>query len=578
MKNKSIWILILVLVFTLACGANYISDRLLELEGETNKLKAAISTAKQEMRRIDYDYLAKEVAVLEKTIWRSKELLKTKDNEDEATLLLVDITSKLKDLRPFLYESLPVETRAMWVDRVTVESFFNRDDIKRHLDLLQSININLIFIDVYNNGTSIYPSEVATYLRRIELMYDGDDLLSDFISEAHKRDMEVHPLVRIFGLHNGAEYFTNDRFHWFDKTKDNSYTLSNGFYWLNPVHPEVREYMITLLKELTQNYDIDGIHLDYIRYDTNFGYSQYTRDLFKSLFGVDPLNISSPEMENTFTVFKTQFINKFVERTYTELKAIKPDLLLSAAVSAPYTWIKLDVGQDWVNWAKNRIIHFVTPMAYRTTAREYSAVINSDIDATSGSTYLYPGLGIYLLTDGISALEQLKAAQDASVPGQALYSTTNMKQVQYKMLQEGPWSKPATPTYRDPQNSAHLILEDLAKRIDEFQSISNIDPSVASEYVHLINNLSGKVASSDLRQWDNRDLRLSSEQETILLEQLLDELARLKKQVNKDSEDLKKLPDATSKRIIRDLKQVENLLMPLYFTSKPFVYTSTTLL
>ena len=94
-----------------------------------------------------------------------------------------------------LYESLPVETRAMWVDRAMVESFFNINDIRRHLDQMQSINVNLIFLDEYNNGTSVYPSKVATQLRKIQLMYEGDDLLKDYITEAHQRGIEVHPMV-----------------------------------------------------------------------------------------------------------------------------------------------------------------------------------------------------------------------------------------------------------------------------------------------------------------------------------------------------------------------------------------------
>ena len=384
-------------------------------------------------------------------------------------------------------------------------------------------------------------------------------------------------MVRIFGIHNGAEYFIDSRAHWLDRTKDNNYTLANGFFWLNSVHPEVREYMINLLKELTENYDVDGIHLDYIRYDTDYGYSPYTRELFKSLFGVDPFDINTEEMEKTFTVFKTQFINKFVERAYFELKAIKPNLIVSAAVGSPYTWLKLEKAQDWVNWAENRIVHFVTPMSYRATAKEYLSVVNADITATEGKTYLYPGLGIYLVSDGISVVEQLIAAQGTSVSGQAIFSSTSVRASQYKALQDGPWKYPALPTFRDPQMAATVLLEYLSLRLEKFQERIGLDPALVGEYLQLINDVSGRIENAELRKWDTRDLRTPSEVEAQILEELISEISSLKRRVSRDSAS-GKLPKATADRIMRDLNQVEDLLKPLYYTSLPFVYHPTSIL
>ena len=574
--RKSVFVLIITLLVVFACQADLLSDRIADLGREVDSFSAALEQAKLEMRDLDYNTLNAHVEALRLDLEKCTDLYAA-NQEDELYLLLGSITATLKDLQPMLYESLPVETRAMWVDRAMVESFFNINDIRRHLDQMQSINVNLIFIDVYNNGTSVYPSKVATQLRKIQLMYEGDDLLKDYITEAHQRGIEVHPMVRVFGIHNGAEYFIDSRAHWLDRTKDNNYTLANGFFWLNPVHPEVREYMINLLKELTENYDVDGIHLDYIRYDTDYGYSPYTRELFKSLFGVDPFDINTEEMEKTFTVFKTQFINKFVERAYFELKAIKPNLIVSAAVGSPYTWLKLEKAQDWVNWAENRIVHFVTPMSYRATAKEYLSVVNADITATEGKTYLYPGLGIYLVSDGISVVEQLIAAQGTSVSGQAIFSSTSVRASQYKALQDGPWKYPALPTCRDPQMAATVLLEYLSLRLEKFQESIGLDPALVGEYLQLINDVSGRIENAELRKWDTRDLRTPSEVEAQILEELISEISSLKRRVSRDSAS-GKLPKATADRIMRDLNQVEDLLKPLYYTSLPFVYHPTSIL
>ena len=45
-----------------------------------------------------------------------------------------------------------------------------------------------------------------------------------------------------------------------------------GIY-LSPLHPEVNLYLREVYKELIDNYNIDGIHLDYIRFQDEFYYS-----------------------------------------------------------------------------------------------------------------------------------------------------------------------------------------------------------------------------------------------------------------------------------------------------------------
>ena len=54
-----------------------------------------------------------------------------------------------------------------------------------------------------------------------------------------------------------------------------------GLY-LSPGHPNVNKYLIRVFKELVQNYDIDGLHLDYVRYhDSDYGKNPYAIANFK---------------------------------------------------------------------------------------------------------------------------------------------------------------------------------------------------------------------------------------------------------------------------------------------------------
>lgn len=574
-RSLQVFLFFLIVLLTSICiAASFLPARITALESEINSLKNSLDMAKLEMRRLDYTLLDSKIKALEIDLLTSKNLVEN-DEEYEAEISLVsNITATLKELEPLFYESLPVETRGMWVDNFTINSFFTREDVARHLDELKAINVNIIFPDVYGNGAAIYPSKIVPQQSRFVVFFKDDDVLKIIIEEAHKRGIEVHPLVRVFALHNGAEYFINDKVEWLDKTNANKFTLANGYYWLSPANPEVREYNIDMLKELARNYNIDGIHLDYIRFDADFGYNAFMRDLFTNLFGIDPFDIKSDRMLDIFKVFKSQFVNKFVEHAFYELKAIKPNLLISAAVASPYSWGKNDLGQDWLNWALNRHVNFLTPMSYRSTVEQYSSTVKSEVNTVSGITYIYTGIGVYLFNDSI-LLGQLKAGQDTTMTGQAVFSTANMKYYHYNVLKNGPWSKPAVPTFRDPHKAANLQLLDLIQRINEFKSFINTDTKLLDEYLLKLENITLKVATLNLRPWDTRDLRADNPDEVSQLEPILNETKELINRINRDCKRENLLPPVTAERIINDLNCFMSLLQPLLYTSLPFEYIST---
>ena len=63
--------------------------------------------------------------------------------------------------------------------------------------------------------------------------------------------------------------------------------------FLNPANPEVSDFLIESYRYILENYDIDGLQLDYIRYphngtDTDYGYDDATLSAFESKYGVMP--------------------------------------------------------------------------------------------------------------------------------------------------------------------------------------------------------------------------------------------------------------------------------------------------
>ena len=99
----------------------------------------------------------------------------------------------------------------------------------------------------------------------------------------------------------------------------------NG-YFIDPANPEVQKFVGEILEEIIENYQPDGINLDYIRYPqsavvktdnssgTEWGYTKIAREEFKSLYGKDPLElkVSDPLRQKWFE-YRQKKITDFVE-------------------------------------------------------------------------------------------------------------------------------------------------------------------------------------------------------------------------------------------------------------------------
>ncbi|MDD2431730.1 MAG: family 10 glycosylhydrolase [Firmicutes bacterium] len=569
-KSKFFLLVFLIVSSSILVSASFLTGRIATLEGELENYQKAVYEARITLKRLNYDYLDEIIGKLNNNLQKAKDIIAIDDDADEAYIAVADITNFLKEANVYLHESLPIETRGMWMDNFTIDSFYTREDVARHMDELQSINVNMIFPDVYGNGAAIYPSKVVPQHDRFKTLFQDEDVLAVIIDEAHKRNIEVHPLVRVFALHNGVRHFIEDKVDWLDLTSENRFTLDNGYYWLSPSHPEVREYLMEFLTELTENYDIDGVHLDYIRFDANFGYNEHTRNLFKAFNGIDPFDISSTGLEEEFKLFKWQFVNSFIERVFYELKSIKPNLLVSAAVASPYSWGKKDLGQDWLSWAYNRQINFMTPMSYRSTPESYASTVRSEITTIMGSTYIFTGLGVYLYDEHVM-IEQLDAGRLTNMSGQAIFSTANMKHNDYVFLRKGPWSKPAIPTFRDPQQAAALLAKDLLVRLNEFKPLFDNTEAIDS-YILEIERLSKQIDALDLRPWDTRDLREAKPEEATQLEPIIEDIKSLTTRINREANRDKLIPLKTAERLISDLGWIDSLLKPLLYTSHPYEY------
>ena len=252
--------------------------------------------------------------------------------------------------------------------------------------------------------------------------------------------------------------------------------------WISPIIPEVREFLISIYKEIVTNYDVDGFHLDYVRYETQnpilYGYSYAARKKFRyKYFNIDPLKIEylSPEYIN-WIEFREEYIDTFVRDTSKALKEIKPNIIISAAVAMDPVEARLNYMQDWPHWANNGWVDMIIPMTYMTDNTKFEKNMKTQLDILDNKVFTTIGIGSHMFTkDEWMNTYQIKLARKTSYMGQALFAAKYMTPNLEEMLAETVWSDHASlPFYKD--NEKTQAIKTFKDNITSFRYPESLKP------------------------------------------------------------------------------------------------------
>ena len=247
------------------------------------------------------------------------------------------------------------------------------------LDRLKKAHINTVLLQTRIRGTMIYPSQYEPWdgcLSGFPGKSPGYDALQFAIDECHKRGMELHawvvtiPVGRWDGL--GCK---NLRKHFPKLIRKIG---SEGY--MNPESETTGAYLAKICKEITHHYNIDGIHLDYIRY---------------------------PETWN-IRVNREQgraYITNIVKKIHAAVKEEKPWVKMSCAPIGKFDDLSrywshgwnayTKVCQDAQGWIKEGLMDELFPMMYFRNDQFFPFAI--DWAEQSDGKIVVPGLGIYFL-------------------------------------------------------------------------------------------------------------------------------------------------------------------------------------
>ncbi len=401
------------------------------------------------------------------------------------------------------------EFRATWV--ITWEYITSSQDADETMNRIDQImdnhvaaNMNAVFFQVRQSGTSYYSSSYEPWGYYAGYEYPGFDPLQYAVNSAHSRGLELHAWFNVFqasSMHEGAP--SHEHPEWVCRDRDgNPMTSSKS---LSPGLEQVRQYTINVAMEIVHNYDIDGLHLDYVRWNEYSSsslqmlpegqveeinmidgtihpetLSQLERNRTgRYLYDVDhPYSDGIPDGFSSWEDWWRSSVTTFVSSLHDSIQGVKPYVRLSAAVLGRYNWGGWQgygtVYQDGALWFNQGFVDQLTPMHYHwTTPNGFAQMLQGSNeswlpyiqDGVSVGRLFSVGPGSYILADQNlwdNHTEIVNTVQNIEfVDGFQFFSSGTWEDYQY-------W-----------QEAGHTFFDEktIIRHIPEYENISDVIPS-----------------------------------------------------------------------------------------------------
>ena len=258
--------------------------------------------------------------------------------------------------------------RALWVDAF-------HDGIKSPAQVEKLVadahrgNLNALIIQVRKAGDAYFNRSDEPRATDIQGPADFDPL-AYVIRLAHSAvpRIEVHAWLNTFFAGESSQVYLQHGDMWGNRADDGS---TSGY--LDPGVPEVQIYTHQVFMDVAQNYAVDGLHMDFVRYPgSGWGYSPES----VLLYTLETGTLAPPSSGNeSWKAWRRARVTGFVRDLHDDLKRANPNVKLSGALicfgSGPLTaadWTKTSayggVFQDWNDWLAKGYLDFGVPMNY----------------------------------------------------------------------------------------------------------------------------------------------------------------------------------------------------------------------
>lgn len=220
-----------------------------------------------------------------------------------------------------------------------------------------------------------------------------------------------------------------------------------GYYkFMCPALPEVKEYLLKKMDELSMVKGLSGIHFDYIRYvdvilpiglqpkynlvqdhempEFDYGYHPYMRQLYLDSMDIDPLKMEQADQNAHWHRFRLDRLNETVIQLRDRVR--ENELSVSSAVFPTPALSRKMVRQDWESWD----LDYYFPMVYHNFYNEsfpwITAVMEENIQTVGPETKVFCGLYLPALKKPDDLQKAIQAALDGGANGVSFFNYGNL--------------------------------------------------------------------------------------------------------------------------------------------------------
>ncbi len=353
------------------------------------------------------------------------------------------------------------EVRALWVVRTTLTS---PAAVAAMVDAARASGFNTLLVQIRGRADAYYASGLEPRPSALAAQ-PAFDPLATTIARAHDAGLQVHAWINV-NLVAGVNELPSAPDHviyrhpeWLMVPRALTESLADvdarspeylgrltryvraqpaeleGLY-LSPMMGGAIEYTSSVVRDIVERYDVDGVHFDYVRYPTDeFDYSREALGAFRHSVTADLTPGEARRADGRLAeerlfytrafperwrAFRTARLTALMARLRQTVKAVKPSALVSAAVAPDLTEAATRRLQDWRGWLERDLIDIVCPMAYTTDSATFASQIAAARE-TAGRHPLWAGIGAYRLSS-VQIVENVRTARRLGVGGIVLFS------------------------------------------------------------------------------------------------------------------------------------------------------------
>ncbi|HTR80322.1 MAG TPA: family 10 glycosylhydrolase [Bacteroidota bacterium] len=364
------------------------------------------------------------------------------------------------------------EARGVWLSRfeyANVDSTKAQAHITEVFEKARAAKMNMVFFQVRGNGDAFYRSHFEPWSDLLSGTLGKDpgwDPLEYAVREAHRLGLEIHAWVNTFPVWRGKKppiettprslYLAHPEWIVCD-ANGKPMPLNDRYVDISPGIPEARRFIINVVLDIVEQYDVDGVQFDYIRYPEDAPQLGYSHDSisvarFKSYEG-NPYKLDWDNWER-------EQVNQFVYGAYNAITELKPWVKVSASVIGKYSgtgWTAYNsVYQDVRRWMELGKMDFVIPMVYwemDNKTHPFGPLVTEWTSRVSYDRPIIPGilLGLQQKFGWPEIEDEVEAARERGAVGVVFFSSSDMDKAAVILgMEEFPyWSDLPAMTWKD---------------------------------------------------------------------------------------------------------------------------------